>query len=553
MTQLVWYKRDLRVHDHAALCGAVQEAQATRGGVVCVYFYERDVLASPDCDACHVQFVNECLTELAANLRARRCPLLVRCCDQLPDGLDALLRELAQAGVPNVTHLWSHEETGNGLTFARDKRVAAWCNERGIVWRQLHQFGVVRKLKTRDTWAAQWERRMSAPMHDAPAHAPAPPALIQALRDGAIARGELLAPAHFGLTPSTKSQAQRGGESQAIETLRTFLSERALDYRKGMSSPVSAWHDCSRISPHLAWGSLSLRTAYHATCARQAEADELLKAGAKLDRRWTQSLSSFQARLRWHCHFMQKLEDEPAIEFRNFNRAFDDLRDDPEATDATMRRFIAWQQGKTGYPMIDACMRCLHTTGWINFRMRAMLASFASYHLWLHWRQPAIYLARQFVDFEPGIHFSQFQMQSGTTGINTLRIYSPIKQVINNDPQGHFIRQWVPELTAVPDEYLPQPHTMPQLTQHMARCEIGVNYPLPIVDHAEAYAFAKRMMFERKQSPGARAASRQVYTKHGSRKRSGRTKYRGEDQELREREELFRDDPTPPPRKRRRP
>ena len=86
--------------------------------------------------------------------------------------------------------------------------------------------------------------------------------------------------------------------------------------------------------------------------------------------------------------------------------------------------------------MVDACMRALRHTGWLNFRMRAMMASFSSYHLWLHWREPAMYLGGLFLDFEPGIHFSQFQMQSGTTGINTIRIYSPAKQAKDQDPQG---------------------------------------------------------------------------------------------------------------------
>jgi deoxyribodipyrimidine photo-lyase len=115
--------------------------------------------------------------------------------------------------------------------------------------------------------------------------------------------------------------------------------------------------------------------------------------------------------------------------------------------------------------------------------MRAMLVSFASNHLWLDWRTFAPWLGRQFLDYEPGIHYPQVQMQSGTTGINTVRIYSPRKQVEDHDPRGEFIRRWVPELAAVPDEHLAEPHLMPELLQAMVGCTIGVDYPAPIVEH----------------------------------------------------------------------
>ena len=207
-----------------------------------------------------------------------------------------------------------------------------------------------------------------------------------------------------------------------------------------------------------------------------------LSQGGPEERRFAHALRGFAGRLRWHCHFMQKLEDEPQIEHRNFARSCDGLREDD--FDAT--RFAAWCEGATGYPMVDACMRSLCATGWLNFRMRAMLVSFAAYHLWLHWREPGLFLARQFLDFEPGIHWSQMQMQSGTTGINTLRMYSPIKQAQDHDPQGLFIRRWLPELGGVPLANLAAPWTMSPAEQRASGCVIGRDYPAPIVDHADA-------------------------------------------------------------------
>jgi deoxyribodipyrimidine photo-lyase len=208
-------------------------------------------------------------------------------------------------------------------------------------------------------------------------------------------------------------------------------------------------------------------------------------------------LRGFAGRLRWHCHFMQKLEDEPAIEYRHFSRACDGLRPgdgtaEPMGT-ADLERLHAWRAGQTGFPMVDACMRSLLATGWLNFRMRAMLVSFAAYHLWLHWREPGLHMARQFLDFEAGIHWSQMQMQSGTTGINTLRIYSPAKQARDHDPQGHFVRRWVPEWGSAA-------------------------YPTPIVDERSALASAKDRLYRLRQTAVARAEADSIQDRHGSRK-----------------------------------
>ena len=496
-TQLVWFKRDLRVHDHAPL------VQAARSGpCLCLYLYEPELLHSPEFDASHLAFINQSLTELSRELSHRGAALVTRA-GEATEVLDQLQREFA------FDTIWSHQETGNRITYDRDRRVAAWARKRGVVWNQLPNHGVFRCLDSRDGWARRWETLMTQPVLS-------PPARIAAAAGGRSA-GVCDATA-LGLAASERVEAVSGGEAVARTTLESFLQQRGVNYRADMSSPVQGWNGCSRLSPYLAWGNLSIRQVVQASRRRSAELKELRARGEETDRRWLPSLNSFSQRLHWHCHFIQKLEDEPAIEFHNMNRAFDGLRED--AFD--VQRFQAWCAGQTGYPMVDACMRALARGGWINFRMRAMLASFASHHLWLHWRPTAQYLARLFLDFEPGIHFSQMQMQAGTTGINTVRIYSPAKQVLDQDPKGVFIRRYCPELEAVPDEFLAEPQRMPLTLQRRVGCRIGKDYPAPIVDHASAYREARQRIHAVKRSAEARRLAGQVYEKHGSRRRPAR-------------------------------
>jgi deoxyribodipyrimidine photo-lyase len=252
---------------------------------------------------------------------------------------------------------------------------------------------------------------------------------------------------------------------------------------------------------------VSLREVIKATAARQSEinADQSRRDG------WKGSLKSFQSRLAWRDHFIQKLEDEPGIEHHAMHRAYAGLR--PEIPDAT--RLCAWQRGETGVPFVDACMRSLNATGWINFRMRAMLTSFAAYHLWLDWRAPGLHLARMFTDYEPGIHWSQIQMQSGTTGINTPRVYNPVKQGGDQDPDGRFTRAWIPELADVPDRHLQTPWTWDGAGRILDR-----TYPAPLVDVLEAGRAARDRIWALRSAPDARAESRRVIEKHASRKDS---------------------------------
>jgi deoxyribodipyrimidine photo-lyase len=464
-TAVVWLKRDLRSYDHEPLSLGAQHKQC-----IVLYIIEPQWLVQPEFHPTHLAFVLESLEVLRAN----GIPVLVRHGDAI-EVFEQLQRE-----VP-FEALLSHRETGAFWTYQRDLEVAGWCKQQGVLWQEVDQTGVVRGLKDRDGWSRQWEARMARPLHPRVTSIPAPPGLaVQAIPT--LAEVGLSTP---GFT------VQRGGEIKAWEVLRSFLETRGVGYATGLSSPVSAPTDCSRISPYLAYGNLSMKAIVQFTRTTLDHAREV-----QADPAWKRSLAAFLGRLHWHCHFMQKLESEPKIEFNNFVRSVDGLRSgDLEPPDTqTLDRLHAWQEARTGYPMIDACMRYLQEHRWINFRMRAMLVSFASYHLWIHWRQSGMVLAQRFLDFEPGIHWSQMQMQSGTTGINTVRIYSPAKQALDHDPTGAFVAKWAPEYST------------------------GQG-PAPIVDHTSAVQLAKQRIYARRKGAASFAEAQQVTELHGSRRR----------------------------------
>lgn len=304
--------------------------------------------------------------------------------------------------------------------------------------------------------------------------------------------------ADLGLAPDGIVHLQASGRQAALHTLNTFLHDRGAPYQKGMSSPVTGEAACSRLSPHLVAGSLSIREIYQATLRRQEEVAAHPKDERGL---WPAALKSFIGRLHWHCHFMQKLEAEPEI----MARLYAGLRPLPE-DDALLTAFA---EGRTGFPFVDACMRYLKATGWINFRMRAMLMSFASYNLWLPWQQSGAVLARLFTDYEPGIHWPQSQMQSGETGINAVRIYSPVKQGYDQDPTGDFTHRWVPELAHLDGKLLQEPWTADAPP---------AAYPAPVVDYQQTTRDAKQQIYALRGTDTARAQAGAIYEKHGSRK-----------------------------------
>ncbi|MEM6603570.1 MAG: FAD-binding domain-containing protein [Pseudomonadota bacterium] len=485
---IIWFKRDLRHVDHEPLYEAVRTAIESGDKILPLYILEPELWQQPDMSHRHYAFLCECLLSLKQDLNGR---LIVRVGEAV-SVLEALHQEYKHI------QLWSHQESWNGWTYKRDIAVGKWAKDHNMTWHEYSNFGVVRRLKSRDDWADAWHKIMLRPIIAEPPEFH----MIDIVSDALPASHKL------GLTDDGCIWRQKGGRKEGLQMLDSFLNLRGEHYTKDMSSPVTAFEACSRISPYLSFGCVSMREVFQIASQREADIKNM---PYQMRGKWGSALRSFLGRLRWHCHFIQKLEDAPQIEFQNMHPLYDGLREN----DFNIEFFEAWKSGKTGYPMIDSAMRALIQTGWINFRMRAMLMSFASYHLWLHWRQTSLYLARLFVDYEPGIHYSQAQMQSGTTGINAIRIYNPIKQGIDQDPEGIFIRKWLPELKDMPQDALHAPWK-----HHSLMGE----YPMPIINEKTARKMAADKIYSLRKQEGHRDGAKKVYEKHGSRKKATQKK-----------------------------
>ncbi|PSP81002.1 deoxyribodipyrimidine photolyase [Halobacteriales archaeon QS_4_69_225] len=462
---VVWHREDLRIRDQPAVAAATESADV----VVPLFvfdpgFYGDDGLA---CDA-RIRFLHECLFDLSDRYDTAsggRGGLTYAHGDPL-----AVLSAFLDAGWNVVAG-----RTPTGRYGLRRDEAAA---EMGV--RFVDGDGLVRGA---DRTRQNWSDHMEAYLTDDPVEPSLDDTIFAELSTGVTVDG---IEATYDTTP-TKSKVPDGGTTVAREKLESFVA-RVGDYPGNISSPLDARDGCSGLSPYLRFGCLSVRQVYR--YVREHAPD-------------CRGRDMLESRLLWNRHYNQKLEDWPGWldtavnpELKWFNRE----EYDPELV-------AAWKAGRTGYPMVDAAMRCLRETGWLNFRMRAMGASAFSHLLQQPWKIGADWYHHHLVDSDVAINYTQWQSQAGLVGKPGIRLYNPRKQVRDQDPDGEWIREWVPELEGLPAEHLPQPERTPQDVQAECGVRIGgpeADYPLPVVE----YEAAKERFWRRYEPRQAAAAAR---------------------------------------------
>ncbi len=477
---VVWFKRDLRLQDHAPLKTAIDTCKGdTKRPLLLLYCFEPSVIANANYDQRHWRFVYESLTDLNQQLAdlhyknlsqdTHKGPFIWVFYREVLDVLSAIQTQFT------IHTLYSHQETGLKITFNRDKEIAKFCQKQEIIWLEFPSDAVVRGKKRTLSWEKRWEKTMQAPQQNPDLHRFFPAAVSSQWFEDE--RGSNL-PIEWQ-TPHPHFQP--GGERSGQRYLASFLTKRMAFYEESISKPLESRRGCSRLSPYLAWGCLSARQVYQAYFYRTHTLKEANPSAL------------FIARLRARTYFIQQFEANDRIEFENKSKAFDKI-----IMNKNVSHFKAWCEGKTGFPIVDACMRCLIATGYLNFRMRALLISFLTHHLFQHWQLGGQHLARMFTDFEPGIHYAQIQLQSGMLGSTRqpIRIYNPVKQSQEHDPEGIFIKQWVPELANCPITYIHTPWEIPMLEQEMLNLRIGDNYPTPIIDIKHTFHYAQKQLYK---------------------------------------------------------
>jgi len=450
---IYWIKRDIRLLDNLAFTKAIQKSKE----VLPIFVFEDLLINAEETSNFHISSWLSAILDFKSEIKKSGADVLI-----ISGEITSILSKIKK--IFDFNTVFSHIETGSNLTFMRDKLVSEWFKDNGVKWIQYNQNSVARGLKDFSKENVYFNKRIINSHILPKVNGFNFPAFLNEFIE------EEYRISKQKISKHKLNNLQLVTEKAALSNFSSFINSRSYNYFSGISSPNTAFNSGSRLSPHLAWGTISLKYVYQKATERINNLS---------DSRWIRSLEAFQDRLRWRDHFIQKLETNPDREFNPADLKFNNVifKNNPNY-------IKAFFEGLTGYPLIDACLRCLNKVGFINFRMRALITSFTIHGLNIDWRLIMYPLARIFIDYEPGIHINQLQMQAGVTGTNTIRIYSPTKQTLDKDPKLKFIRTWIPEL---------REYNNTEIFQF--KNTTFRDYPKPIIDFEKDSKFTKEQVY----------------------------------------------------------
>jgi deoxyribodipyrimidine photo-lyase len=462
---LLWLRRDLRVHDNPALRAALDRSD----GLVPVFCFDDRLLHGRHASGPRTQFMLEALSDLDRSLRERGSRLVVR--RGRPEReLPLLARELGAEAAFMSSDV-------SPFARRRDRAASAALAEAGCELRAEGGLFAVDRLESISTGAGNpytvftpfhrsWLERPRRAVLPAPRALPPLPAGLDA--------GVLPTLADLGLHEVVPEPA-RGGERAGRKAMRAFLSDPVAGYGEGRDLPGR--ERSSRLSPYLHFGCISPR-----------ELEHRLPPG--------EGGREFRRQLGWRDFFAHVMFHFP----RNARSEHQERYRATIRWSHAHRRFEAWQEGRTGYPLVDAGMRQLRCEGWMHNRARLVVGSFLTKDLGIDWRWGERWFMRLLLDGDEASNNGNWQWIA-SVGVDPQppfrRILSPSRQQQRFDADGRYVRRYVEELGEVPDRYLHEPSRMPDDVQRQAGCVIGRDYPRPIVDHAAA----RREALERYRGP----------------------------------------------------